>query len=59
MAREKGVEEDGWSRRHVRVTGLPEVTDGNERETDRLKSPARCRGSKDHASDGKHLGKMD
>lgn len=35
----KGVEEDGWSKRHVRVMGLPEVTDGNERETDRLKSP--------------------
>lgn len=39
MVREKGVEVDGWSRRHVRVTGLLEVTDGNERGTDRLKSP--------------------
>lgn len=39
MVRGKRVEEDGWSRRRVRVTRLPEVTDGNERETDRLKSP--------------------
>lgn len=57
MVKEK--EEDGWSGRHVKVIGLPEVTDGNERETDRLKSPERRKGSKDLASDGKHLGKMD
>lgn len=53
----KGAEEDRQSRRHVRVIGLPEVTDGNERETDRLKSPERRRGSKDRASAGKHLEK--
>lgn len=34
----KRVEEDGCSRRHVEVIRLPELTDGNERDTDRLKS---------------------
>lgn len=55
----KGAGEDGWSRGYVRVTGLPEVTDGNERETGRLKSPWGRKGSKDRASDGKHLGETD
>lgn len=36
---------------------LREVTDGNIRETDRSKSPLRHKGSKDCASDCKHLGK--
>lgn len=31
MARGKGVQEDSQSRRHVRVVGLLEVTDGNTR----------------------------
>lgn len=54
----KGVGK-AWSRRHVMVTRLPEATDGNEREKDRLKCPERCKGSKDRENDGKHLGQTD
>lgn len=59
MVGEEGDEGEGWYRRHVRVTGLPEGTDGRAREAERLKSPERCKGSKDCESDGKHLRKMD
>lgn len=59
VLRQKGVKVDRRRGRHVRVMGLPGVTDGIQREADRLKSPVRPDGSKDRASDAEHLGKRD
>lgn len=55
---EKRFKKTSQSRGHARVMELLEATDGNMRETDRLKSPLRRKGSKDCARDRKHLGKM-
>lgn len=51
------VDEERWSRRHVRVTRLPKVTDGNEKEKDQ-KCPERNTGSKDHESDARRFQKI-